>query len=281
MEKMVEEMATKMKSMEENAKKQDTELKAMKEKVKKLEAERSDDRLRMRIMEAEMKEHKEQYDQLRSELVELGEKPNQASMDTAAVTKVVQEEVKKESETWAKVTGKNATPGQVVTIRDVTDLQDRRSNIIFRGIKESEAEDPKQRKEEDLKNINKVVEAAGMDSESFTEALVHHRRIGQKQDGVNYRPILVKVSSQDFRGEVLRGSRHRELKAYNRANDTRYRLDPDLTKEQKKHLDEMHEEARRKSKNGVRFYVIGKERPVLRSREMTPEEVEAANQAKE
>jgi hypothetical protein len=57
--------------------------------------------------------------------------------------------------------------------------------------------------------------------------------------------------------------------------ETRHRIDPDQTREQITRLDKLWTEAREKtaSKNGVKFYVIGKENPVLRSREMTKEEI--------
>jgi hypothetical protein len=41
-------------------------------------------------------------------------------------------------------------------------------------------------------------------------------------------------------------------------------------------MDNMWTEAREKSKNGIKFYVVGKENPILRSRELSEEEKENA-----
>ena len=58
------------------------------------------------------------------------------------------------------------------------------------------------------------------------------------------------------------------------AAGTRKRIDPDLTREQKKKLDEMWEEARKKSqsKNGIQFYVISMENLEMRSQRVEMEE---------
>jgi hypothetical protein len=62
------------------------------------------------------------------------------------------------------------------------------------------------------------------------------------------------------------------LKEVNRQKGTRHRIDSDMTKEQMARLVKMWTEAREKSKNGVKFYVVGKENPILRSRELSEEE---------
>ncbi len=55
-------------------------------------------------------------------------------------------------------------------------------------------------------------------------------------------------------------------------NGTRYRVDPDLTKEQRAKLEALWEEAHQKTTPEVRFYVVGQENPVLRSRKLTEKE---------
>ena len=53
----------------------------------------------------------------------------------------------------------------------------------------------------------------------------------------------------------------------NARKSTRYRIDPDLTKEQMAQIERKYEEARirtKQTKNGSRYVVIGKENPVLR-----------------
>ncbi len=261
MEEVSEKQARDMRNMEETIKKQATELANMKENVKRLELECLENKKKMQAM--------------------LREKADQVQVDTETVAKAVREEVEKKSESWAKVARTNANPGKVISIQDVTDLHDRRYNLIVRGVEEMEEKDFNQRKANDLKGLEDVIKAAGLDWESITKEVEQHRRIGRREEGVCYRPILVRLRSQDLREKILRGSTHVTLKEFNKAQKTRYRLDPDLSKEQKKRLEELHEEARSKSKNGKRFYVIGKENPVLRSREMTEEERTAAAQQQE
>ena len=56
----------------------------------------------------------------------------------------------------------------------------------------------------------------------------------------------------------------------NKAENSRFRIDPDLTKQQQEKLDEMWNEARKRTeaKNGVRYFVIGMENPELRSQKV-------------
>ncbi len=123
-----------------------------------------------------------------------------------------------------------------------------------------------------------VARAAGLEPEEIAKQIVQHHRIGKKVEGTSYRPILIKVRTQDFRKDVLRGQRHIALKNHNKEEGTRFRLDPDLSKEQKMKLEEMYEEARTKSKNRVKYFVIGKESPVMKSRTLTSEETEGTSQ---
>ena len=75
------------------------------------------------------------------------------------------------------------------------------------------------------------------------------------------------------RNKILREANRKE------GSDTRHRIDPDLTREQKARLDELWEEARQKtaaSKNGTTYFVIGKERPELRSKKTEEQESDSA-----
>ena len=171
-----------------------------------------------------------------------------------------------------------ATPEPVVTVKTVTDIQDRRRNLIFRGIEESYNPEGSRRKEYDENQVLKVMKMAGMKPALFQEAMLTVRRLGKKEDGKHYRPILVKLSSQEVREKAL--ILNKNLKDINRENKdngrtSRYRIDPDLSKEQMANLDRMWEAAneRTKAKNGLKFYVVGKENPTIRSRELAKEEM--------
>ena len=59
-------------------------------------------------------------------------------------------------------------------------------------------------------------------------------------------------------------------------NGTRYRVDPDLTKEQRDKLEVMWKEAHQKTRPEVCFYVVGQENPVLMSRKLKEKEKKEA-----
>jgi hypothetical protein len=158
-------------------------------------------------------------------------------------------------------------------MQGVTDLQERKYNVVFRGIKENGSEDGLVRRENDMKEIASIVYSVD-ETVDIRAAVVASRRLGKKEDGKDFRPLLVKVSSQDLREALIR--MNGKLKEVNRLKETRHRIDPDLTRDQITRLDTLWTVAWEKtaSKNWVKFYVIGKENPILRSREMTKEEIE-------
>ena len=129
-----------------------------------------------------------------------------------------------------------------------------------------------ERKQHDEERLSEVAVVAGVSKEEFRRCLVRVRRLGKREEGKTYRPVLVRLSSQDVRERLLRGNR--QLRDANRENNTRHRIDPDLTKEQMLKLDEMWNLARKKSesKNGLRFFVVGKENPEIRSQRVEEEE---------
>ena len=187
----------------------------------------------------------------------------------------VAKEVKKETASYAATLKKNSNviPGEVIQ-RHVSDLQERRLNLVLRGIKESEADEAEGRKRHDREAALQVAVAAGLDHDEFARSLTVTRRLGKKEDGKNFRPLLVRLESQELRDRALKGNR--QLREENNKRGSRFRIDPDLTKEQMAHLNSMYEEARAKSKNGVKYYVVGKENPVLRYRRVEEGEASAS-----
>lgn len=180
------------------------------------------------------------------------------------VKKFVEEAVQKDSYVEKLKQNLTTKPGQVV--KCVADLQDRRFNLVFRGIEESNKTDSEEKKAHDEVQVKKVADKAGL-PKKFAQSILSIRRLGRKEEGKNHRPILVRLSSQDLREQALRCNK--DLREYNKANSekgsaTRYKIDPDLTKEQLDILDKMWKEAKSKSKNGKRFFVVGKEQPILK-----------------
>ncbi len=197
------------------------------------------------------------------------ERQNKADMRVDSAMK----EVHKNHETFADKLKKNlGNPGGQVVAREFANLQDRRFNIIIRGVQESQADEGLDRKEHDRREAVKVASEAGMDRHLFEGSVVTVRRLGKSNEEHSYRPMLVKLSSQDIREQTLLAGRSRKIRDYNAMASTRYRIDPDLSKEQMEDLKRMREEAANKSGNGVKFYVVGRENPVMRSRQMTEEE---------
>ncbi len=213
------------------------------------------------------KENKE----LRNRIVELEKKHVQCEDKIA--TKMM-DALKKEGDLYVDKLKKNLSgqPGKVITVKQFADMQDRQSNLIFRGIREHDGEDTQDKRTYDKNQVLNVVALAGIDRQAFEDNLVFTRRLGRKEDQHKFRPILVRLSSQDLRQKALTcNKRLRSLNARNQERGeefrTRYRIDADLTKEQKDNLDKMWEAAREKTseaKNGVRYYVVGQENPVMR-----------------
>ena len=195
--------------------------------------------------------------------------------DKARAKEMVQATVRKETATFAEKLKKNldATPGHVIQ-KEVADLQDRRLNVIFRGIRESAAKEKEDRQNHDLARIEDVAEKAGIKKEDFKRVQVSARRLGKWEEGKTHRPILVRLTSTEVRENLLRGNKllkEANKKAKDIGTDTRHRIDPDLTREQVANLDKAWEEARKRtqdSKNGTKFFVVGKENPIIRSEKL-------------
>lgn len=202
-----------------------------------------------------------------AQLEELQSKSNEA------LTDAVKDTFSREGASYVEKLKKNlkSSQGEVVTITEVADMQDRRYNHICRGIEELPNPSPTERKNHDEEEVLKVVERTGLCTKNFRESLVHSRRFGRREEGASKtgysRPICVRLSCQELREKALR--RNRELRAFNAENSTKYRIDADLTKAQKDNLDMVWALARQKSrdyaKNGVTFFVIGQENPQIRS----------------
>ncbi len=238
------------------------ELEAMKKTIAGLQKENKQIKEQCRLLKADNND-------LKTKVKEMEERQNKADMRVDSAMK----EVHKSHESFADKLKKNlGNPGGQVVAREFANLQDRRFNIIIRGVQESQADEGLDRKEHDRCQAVKVATEAGMDRHLFEGSVVTVRRLGKRNEEHSYRPMLVKLSSQDIREQTLLAGRSRKIRDYNSMASTRYRIDPDLSKEQMEDLKRMREEAANKSGNGVKFYVVGRENPVMRSRQMTEEE---------
>lgn len=211
---------------------------------------------RVKQVEEENKKLKHRFDTL-----ENGKAVKFAQKD---MEKLVEETVKRES--FADMLKKNIKTKPRQVIQQMADLQDRRYNLVFCGIEESKEENNDAKKAYDQDQIKNVAKQAGL-PKSFHQAVVACRRLGKKLENHNHRPLLVRLNSQDLREQALRGNR--QLKEFNRENAeqghvTRFKIDPDLSREQRDVLNKKWEEAKEKSKNGKTYIVVGKEQPFLK-----------------
>ena len=140
--------------------------------------------------------------------------------------------------------------------------------MVFRDIEESDKEGEEEKKKHDAERMCEVAEKAGVDNAIFRESITRVRRLGKEEEGKKFRPLLVRLSSSDVREKLLKGNR--ALKEVNKREESRFRIDPDLTRKQQEKLDEMWNEARKKTeaKNGIKFFVIGMENPEMRSQKI-------------
>lgn len=242
------------------------ELQALKDEVKR--------------MKDAMREMVQEHDQLVSRIEEL--EKNQAS--TKAQIEIESKATKSNSTYLDKLKKGLTKPAGAVTVTEVTNLNDRRMNLVLKGIEEPEISDFEDRKEEERRRILDVIETVKIDKKEFEDSIKIFHRLGKREgkDGkmTKFRPILVKLNSTAIRERTLANAKL--LRSFNEENSTRLRIDPDLSPAQTANLDNLWMQAREKSvqeaKNGKRYYVIGKEDPQLKYRLLSEDEKKTAKQ---
>jgi hypothetical protein len=232
---------------------------------------------------ADRKDILEQLTEMRRENTELRDENVMLKDKIAKMTSRVAKEAKTEVRSYVDSVVKNlpASSAGRVTYKEVEDRSDRKLNIIIRGVRESENEEGLDRKEDDRKSVIRVCALTGaVEEPDMAESILSIRRLGKYDKERHFRPILLKLSRSDLREKLVRTGRR--MKELNKANQTRYRIEADLTKEQSENYQEMWKKADTQSGNGVKYYVTGpRENPSLRSREMTEEEKEAGESKKD
>ena len=152
------------------------------------------------------------------------------------------------------------------------DRSDRRQNLVVKGLPESGSENIEVRREYDLKMVAELLENTKVISEPEARGvIVAVRRIG-KPGPESTRPLLVRFRSQENRDEILR-------KYGKAAQANKIKIEPDLTREQRKEYIEMWEEADKRTKNALkmgrntRWFVWGpKECPKIKQRPFRSEQ---------
>ena len=143
--------------------------------------------------------------------------PRQENEDTAA-SRELEERVGKVEEkvnkTYASVaamnTGetKNHPPNRTTIIQDsvkeVSNRENRKANLVWFGIPESGKDDPQERKLEDLKAMKALGETV-FELENPETAFVNAVRLGQKGD--RPRPLLTTMNCAQIASDILQGAR--------------------------------------------------------------------------
>ena len=193
--------------------------------------------LENRALKEKIEKMEAQTDQVRSKVGSM-EKEIETGMETAK--KEVKEEMSMEKK----------------------EIEERASNLVVYGLKESEKEEAKDRKEEDDKKVKEMMEEIGVEVKGKVETKF---RAGKKAEDGKPRPVIVKVEDDETREMMLKNARRLARK-----DDWRsVFVSPDLTwkqreearKEEKKlreEADRKNEEAKNEGRTGGRWTVIGR-----------------------
>ena len=118
--------------------------------------------------------------------------------------------------------------------REMKEIEEKANNLVVYGLKESEKEDAKDRKEEDDNKVKEMVEEIGVEAKGRVEVKF---RAGKKVEGGKPRPVIVRVEDEEMREQLLTHARRLAKK-----DDWRnVFVSPDLTWRQR-------EEARKEEK---------------------------------
>ena len=166
---------------------------------------------------------------VKSTLEELGKKMNTMESDLQQVKKSCDDNL-------------------MVTLKELNEMEEKRSNIIIFGLPECLSQGGSSPRDSDASQVDGILEKVTGHKVAFDVKF----RIGQKEENKT-RPIVVKIRDPSSKEEILKGSTalkdHLEWK--------NVYIKPDLTKRQrelfKKHEEELREEAGRRNahlKNG-------------------------------
>ena len=133
-------------------------------------------------------------------------------------------------------------------VSDKKESEEIANNIVIYGLKESEKEDGKERKEEDKEKVEKILRDIEVEVD---EAMEVKWRAGKKSDDPNkQRPLIVKMENEEKKEKVLRNAR--KMKGMNEW--AKVFIQPDLTYRQRvearKQEERLKEEAGKKNEEG-------------------------------
>ena len=155
---------------------------------------------RLTKVEEELQEERRLRKELEKQVQQLKEKVREEEKGQKEMEQKVKETVRKETASFADKLKANSTmqPGKVI-LKEVTERQDRGRNVVFRGVRESNEEEEDDRKTHDLEKLMEVAMKAGVDAELVQNSITRMRRLGRREEGKNFRPLLVRLTSSDVR----------------------------------------------------------------------------------
>ena len=141
------------------------------------------------------------------------------------------------------------------------EIEERASNLVVYGLKESEKEEAKDRREEDDDKVREMADEIGVEVKGKLEVKF---RAGKKVEDGKPRPVIVKVEDDETRELLLkharRLARNDDWKNVFISPDLTWKQREEAKKEEKKLREEAerkNEEAKNGGRTGGRWVVIG------------------------
>ena len=143
---------------------------------------------------------------------------------------------------------------------EMKEREEKKENIVVYGLGESEEEDGKKRKEDDLKAVYTMVEAIDVD---FRGEIKGSYRAGAKVPGGRPRPLIVTVEDEETREKILANARRmagkEEWKRVYVAQDLTWRQREEIRNEEKKLKEKAEKRTKEENDEGKsgKYVVVG------------------------
>ena len=210
--------------------------------MKDMEARMKQTEALLKTAELERKVLTEKFENLESRNRQVGENVKKIEVEVTSGMEKAKEEVKDE-------------------MRDETrEREEKRTNIVVYGMKESKEAEGEKRKEDDEEMVKKMVEEIGVQPKG--EFKVRYRA-GKKMEGERPRPMVIMVEDDETRESIMANARKLsgkdEWKRVFVSPDLTWRQREELKKEEKKLQDDAErrtEELKKEEKEG-KYVVVG------------------------
>ena len=141
------------------------------------------------------------------------------------------------------------------------EMEEKANNLVLYGLKESEKEDAKDRKEEDYEKVRKMAEEIGVEVEGKMEVKF---RAGKKVENGKARPLIVRFEKDETREQLLTHARRLARKDEWRnvfvSPDLTWKQREEARQEEKKlreEADRKTEQAKNEGRTDGRYAVVG------------------------